>query len=211
MRHLKVSGLACTGLAVCLALALSACKPNSKAEAPEVRPFRTVTAAKGDAAETVVLTGHIQADDEPSFAFRIGGRVIERPVNLGDRVKAGQVLAKLDPETELSALRSGQSALIAAQGQLTYAWADFERQRQLLANGHTAWARFDQAQKTLQVAQSQVDDAEARLDGAFRGIPLGNALGCGRRLYRRADPDSGRSNLRPERLRPPDRGPAVGG
>ena len=47
--------------------------------------------------------------------------MIERPVNVGDRVKAGQVLAKLDPETELSALRSAESALIAAQGQLTYA------------------------------------------------------------------------------------------
>ena len=51
----------------------------------------------------MVSTGHIQADDEPAFGFRIGGRVIERPVNIGDRVKAGQVLAKLDPESELSA------------------------------------------------------------------------------------------------------------
>ncbi|MGC2198631.1 MAG: efflux RND transporter periplasmic adaptor subunit [Stellaceae bacterium] len=123
-----------------------------------------MTAARGEAAETVVLTGHIQADDEPSFAFRIGGRMIERPVNVGDRVKAGQVLAKLDPETELSALRSAESALTAAQGQLNYARADFERQRQLLANGHTPRARFDQAQKALQNARSQVDDTEARLE-----------------------------------------------
>ena len=91
---------------ICLTLVLVSCKPGTKVEAPEIRPVRTVTAARGEAAETVVLTGHIQADDEPSFAFRIGGRMIERPVNVGDRVKAGQVLAKLDPETELSALRS---------------------------------------------------------------------------------------------------------
>ena len=143
---------------------LASCKPDSKVEAPEIRPVRTVIAAKGESAETVVLTGHIQADDEPSFAFRLGGRVIERPVSVGDRVKAGQVLAKLDPENELSALRSAQSALSAAQAQLNYARADFERQRQLLANGHTPRARFDQAQKALQNAQSQVDDAEARLE-----------------------------------------------
>jgi membrane fusion protein, multidrug efflux system len=148
----------------CFVLVLASCKPDTKAEAPEIRPVRTVTAARGEAAETVVLTGHIQADDEPTFAFRLGGRVIERPVNVGDRVKAGQVLAKLDPENELSALRSAQSALSAAQGQLNYARADFERQRQLLANGHTPRARFDQAQKALQNAQSQVDDAEARLE-----------------------------------------------
>ena len=149
---------------ICFGLWLTSCKPDTKAEAPEIRPVRTVTAAKGEAAETVVLTGHIQADDEPSFAFRIGGRVLERPVNIGDRVKAGQVLAKLDPETELSALRSAESALTAAQGQLNYQRGDFERQRQLLANGHTPRARFDQSQKALQNAQSQVDDAEARLE-----------------------------------------------
>jgi RND family efflux transporter MFP subunit len=143
---------------------LASCKPDTRVEAPEIRPVRTVTAAKGEAGETVVLTGHIQADDEPSFAFRIGGRVIERPVNIGDRVKAGQVLAKLDPETELSALRSAESALTAAQGQLNYARGDFERQRQLLTNGHTPRARFDQSQKALQNAQSQVDDAAARLE-----------------------------------------------
>ena len=144
-------------------LVLVSCKPDTKVEAPEIRPVRTVTAAKGEAGETVVLTGHVQAEDEPAFAFRIAGRMIERPVNVGDRVEAGQVLAKLDPENELNELRSAESTLAAAQGQLTYARGDFERQRQLLANGHTPRARFDQSQNALQSAQSQVDDAEARL------------------------------------------------
>src|SRR6516162_4582161 len=143
---------------------LVSCKPDTKVEAPEIRPVRTVTAARGEAAETVVLTGHVQAEDEPALAFRIGGRMIERPVNVGDRVEAGQVLAKLDPENELNELRSAESALAAAQVQLTYARGDFERQRQLLANGHTPRARFDQSQKTLQNAQSQVDNTEAQLE-----------------------------------------------
>jgi len=153
---------ACLVLA-CFALILVSCKPDTKVEAPEIRPVRTVTASKGEAGETVVLTGHVQAEDEPALAFRIGGRMIERPVNVGDRVEAGQVLAKLDPENELNALRSAEAALVAAQGQLTYARGDFERQRQLLANGHTPRARFDQSQKALQNAQSQVDNAEAQL------------------------------------------------
>jgi len=142
---------------------LASCKPDTKVEAPEIRPVRTVTAAKGKAGETVVLTGHVQAEDEPAFAFRIAGRMIERPVNVGDRVEAGQVLAKLDPENELNELRSAESTLAAAQGQLTYARGDFDRQRQLLANGHTPRARFDQSQNALQSAQSQVDNAEAQL------------------------------------------------
>ena len=146
-----------------VATVLASCKPDTKVEAPEIRPVRTVTAAKGKAGETVVLTGHVQAEGEPAFAFRIAGRMIERPVNVGDRVEAGQVLAKLDPENELNELRSAESTLAAAQGQLTYARGDFDRQRQLLANGHTPRARFDQSQNALQSAQSQVDDAAARL------------------------------------------------
>jgi membrane fusion protein, multidrug efflux system len=148
---------------ICFGLLLGSCKPDTKVEAPEIRPVRTVTAARGEAAETVVLTGHIRADDEPSFAFRLSGRVIERPVNVGARVEAGQTLAKLDPENELSVLRSAEAALTAAQGQLNYARGDFERQRQLLANGHTPRARFDQADKALQNAQSQVENTEAQL------------------------------------------------
>ena len=96
-------------------------------------------------------------------AFRIAGRMIERPVNIGAGVEAGQVLAKPDPENELNELRSAQSTLAAAQGPLTYARGDFERQRQRLANGYTPRARFDQSQNGLQSAQSQVDDTEARL------------------------------------------------
>ena len=159
----KRNPLGIWSLLFAVGLVLASCKPDTKVEAPEIRPVRTVTAAKGEVGETVVLTGHVQAEDEPAFAFRIAGRMIERPVNVGDRVKAGQVPAKLDPENELNALRSAEAALVAAQGQLTYARGDFERQRQLLANGHTPRARFDQSQNALQSAQSQVDDAEARL------------------------------------------------
>ena len=146
-----------------VAVLLASCKPAAKAEAPEIRPVRTVIAAKEEAGETVVLTGHVQAQDEASRAFRIAGRMTERLVNVGDRVEPGQVLARLDRQTEENGLRSARSNLAAAQGQLTYARATFERQRQLLANGHTPRARFDQAQKALQNAQSQVEDTEAQV------------------------------------------------
>jgi multidrug efflux pump subunit AcrA (membrane-fusion protein) len=90
-------------------LVLGSCKPDTKVEAPEVRPVRTMTASKGEAGETVVLTGHIRAEDEPALAFRIGGRMIERPVNVGDRVEAGQVLAKLDPGERAQCVALGRS------------------------------------------------------------------------------------------------------
>jgi membrane fusion protein, multidrug efflux system len=172
-----------------LALVLVSCKPAEK-PAAEVRPVRTVTVAKAETSEPVVLTGHIHAQDEVALAFRIGGRMVERAVNIGDRVEPGQEIAKLDPENELNTRRSAEAALTAAQGQLNYARNHFDRQRQLLANGHTTRARLDQAQKALQNAQAAVDNATAQLQIARDrvGYTILKADGAGTVTARGAEP-----------------------
>ena len=151
------------GLLAAVAVGLAACGPKKQAAAPEPRPVRTVTAKSQNAGEKVVLTGHIQAEDEASMAFRIGGRMTDRFVNVGDRVKPGQELARLDPQNEVNALRSAQAGLTAAEAALTQARAAFERQRTLLAQGHTPRAQFDLAEKALRTAQAQVDDGEVQV------------------------------------------------
>ncbi len=151
-------------------LGLAACKPNVKADAPVPRPVRTITAATQHTGENFVLTGHIEAEDEVSLAFRLTGRMIERPVNVGDHIEAGQELARLDPENEVNALRSAQASVAAARAALTQSRSAFERQRTLLAQGHTPRAQFDLAEKALQTAQSQVDDGEAQLQIAARRV-----------------------------------------
>jgi membrane fusion protein, multidrug efflux system len=145
------------------AAALSACQKEVKATAPEVRPVRTITVAVQPAGETAVLTGHIEAENEADLGFRISGRVIERLVNVGDRVQPGQLLARLDPQDEQNGLRSARANLAAADGQLTQARNNFERQRRLSERGVASRAEFDHAQEGLQTAQARVDDAEAQL------------------------------------------------
>jgi membrane fusion protein, multidrug efflux system len=176
-------------LVIALAVGLASCKPAEKPTA-EVRPVRTVTVAKTETNEPVVLTGHIQAQDEAALAFRVGGRMIQRAVNVGDRVEPGQVVAKLDPENELNAERSAQAAMTAAQGQANYARNHYDRQRQLLANGHTTRARYDQAQKALQNAQAAVDNARAQLQIATDrvGYTTLKADGAGTVTARGAEP-----------------------
>jgi RND family efflux transporter MFP subunit len=144
-------------------IALQGCSADTPPEAPEVRPVRTVTVARGEASETASLTGQIEAEDEAALAFRIGGRMIERAVNVGDRVEGGQLVARLDPQDERNALRSAQAQLAAAQGVLTRTRNDFDRQSTLLGQGHTTRARFDQAEQALRSAQAEVDDAGAQL------------------------------------------------
>ncbi len=151
-------------LMVASAPLLAACERQQEAKTPAPRPVRTLTVERAPASESVVLTGQVQAQNEASMAFRIGGRMIERPVNVGDTVKAGQLLAKLDPVNELNALRSATAALSAAEGQMVQADNAFDRQDRLLKNGFTTRANWDQAQQALRTARSQVDDAEAQLE-----------------------------------------------
>lgn len=145
---------------------LAACERESEGPAPEVRPVRTVTVQTSESGVPVTLTGRIQALDEAALAFRISGRMIERTVNVGDRVQAGQLVARLEPQNELNALRSAQASLAAAQGRLTEARNNFERQETLLARGFTTRVRFDEAQQLRQTAEAQVDAADAQLEAA---------------------------------------------
>jgi multidrug efflux pump subunit AcrA (membrane-fusion protein) len=74
----------------------------------QARPVRTVAVERRAEGETVSPTGHVRAKDQASLAFRLDGRMIERLVNVGDVVTAGQVVAKLDPQVQQNALRSAQ-------------------------------------------------------------------------------------------------------
>jgi len=131
--------------------------------APQVRPVRTVTVEHRAEGETVSLTGHVRARDQGSLAFRIDGRVVERPVNVGDAVRAGQAIARLDPLNQENMLRSAQANLSAAEAVLTQARQTFWRQQELLRQGWTPRARFDDAQQALQTAEAQVSSTQAQL------------------------------------------------
>ncbi len=150
-------------IALAPALLLAACQRETEAAAPAARPVRTTTIEKREAGQPLTFTGRIEAEDEVNLAFRISGRLLENNGKLGDRVQAGQVIARLEPQNELNALQQAQAALAAAQGQLTQARNHFERQQTLLAQGWTTRANFDVATQAQQTAQSQVDAAEAQL------------------------------------------------
>jgi RND family efflux transporter MFP subunit len=146
-----------------LAALLPACGREAEIVPTDVRPVRTVTVGKRDAARPVTLTGTIRAQDEAPLAFRLSGRMIERRVNLGDRVRPGQLVARLEPQNEQNALRQARANLAAAQGQLTNARTNFRRQEPLAVRGAVSLAELDRSRELFQTAQAQVDAAEAQL------------------------------------------------
>ena len=153
-------------LAGLTAALLAACQPEADTAPPQVRPVRTVTVVKRDVGETVSFTGRIQAENEARLGFRIPGRMIERPINVGDHVEPGQVVARLEPHDELNALRTAQAGVAAAQARLNETQNIFERQKTLLARDIASRAQFEQAEATLKTARAQLDTAEAQLKAA---------------------------------------------
>ena len=130
---------------------------------PQARLVRTVTVDRSADGEIVSLTGQLRAKDQANLAFRLDGRMIERLVNVGDVLAAGQAVARLDLQNQQSSMRSAQASLASAEAVLTQARLTFWRQQELLKDGWTPRAKFDDAQQALLTAQAQVDSSRAQL------------------------------------------------
>ncbi|SRR5579883_980194 len=149
-------------IAALIAALVGACEQAKPPSPVEARPVRTVTVERRAEGETVSLTGQIRAKDQVSLAFRLDGRMIERSVNVGDVLTAGQVIARLDPQNQQNALQSAQASVSSAEALLTQARLTYSRQQDLLKSGWTPRAKFDEAQQAFLTAQAQVDAAQAQ-------------------------------------------------
>jgi len=147
---------------IILISALAACKKEEKAATPEVRPVRTVTVALSEAGETVSLTGEIQARYQADIGFRVNGKIIERPVDVGTQVKKGDLLARLDPQQYRQDFEVAKAEVATAEAEETRSEAQEWRQRELLKNGNTTRVQYDQSLKTFKTAQAQLNSARAR-------------------------------------------------
>jgi len=157
-------------IALVLALAalslLSACQRSVEAPLPEIRPVRAIKIESRSAGGTVTLTGTVQARTEINQSFRIDGRLIERTVDVGDRVKPGQLIARLDPQNEESGLLATRAQLSAARAQLVEARNNHERMRELVVEAAVSRAQFEQAEALLHTAEAQVEAVQQQVNVA---------------------------------------------
>jgi membrane fusion protein, multidrug efflux system len=150
-------------IAVTLPLAACGAEPPKKVE---VRPVRVTSVQHTPSGETISLTGQIQARDQVNLAFRIGGRLQQRNVGVGDAVTPGQIVARIEPQDYQNALRASEADLASAQAVLANAQSVESRQSVLLSKGIAARVTYDQAEQQLKTAQAQVQSAQARLQNA---------------------------------------------
>ena len=144
-----------------LAAALAACSKTETAPDP-VRAVRTITVSPQTAGGAYEYAGEVKARTESRLSFRVGGKMLKRQVDLGDTVKAGQVLAQLDAQD----LRLGQDAaratVAAAQAGYDQNAADFKRYKELSEKGFIGPAELDRREMAMKTARAQLDQAKAQ-------------------------------------------------
>lgn len=143
---------------------LAACdKPAPKAD--DVRPVRVVELAAGNGTERIEFSGDVRPRYESRLGFRVGGKIVERKVDVGATVRDGQVLMRLDPQDLRLAETQARAQLRAAETQRDLAQADFKRHQGLRAANFVSQAVLDAKQSALRAAQANVEAARAALSG----------------------------------------------
>lgn len=170
--RMKRSLIVKTGWAVVALVALGAVgfvgratlfAPTAAAEGTEPRsaqPVRVTRVALTSADRTETYTGTLRPQHEVPLAFRLPGKVMARLVDVGDRVTAGQIVARLDATDARLQLEAADAELSAARTDLARAEADARRSQNLFAEGHVAKAALDLVLTAEAEARSRADRAE---------------------------------------------------
>ncbi len=161
----RTTGVSMVG-SMLMAVLMAACGHREEtAQAP--RPVLVVRAdaALGPAAEGLTAyAGEIRAREETALSFRVGGNLIHRRVDVGDRVRQGDLLAELDSGDLRLQVASLQAQLNAAEAQLARARADHARVASLAKDQLVSRSSLDQQTAALRAAESQVRAARAQFD-----------------------------------------------
>ncbi len=137
---------------------LAACQ-KKVAEAPAPRPVVASAVQSDGRSATSTLPAEIQARYSTPLSFRIAGKIVERRVRLGDTVKAGEIVARLDPADAQKNAASAQAQLDAAQHRLVYAKQQLDRDRAQAQANLIARAQLEQTEDSYASASAQRDQA----------------------------------------------------
>lgn len=157
----KGSGAATVAWAALLAVLLAGCKAEQKPVEPP-RAVNVVRVGAGDGVFGNTFSGDVRARYETAMGFRVGGKVVERLVEVGDTVRKGQVLMRLDPTDQVLGVEAARQQMAAAESNHRQAKADFTRFENLFRQGFISAAEFDRHRTALEVAQAQLVQARAQ-------------------------------------------------
>lgn len=152
------------GRVVCVSFLLQALVACHKAE-PQPEPVRAVKVMTVGAITSdlgLEFSGDIRARFETSLGFRVAGKLLNRSVELGQRVKSGQELAQIDPQDYRLAAQATAAQVLVAQTNRDLAEADLKRYQDLFTQGFISAAELERRQASFKAAQAQWEQAQAQ-------------------------------------------------
>ena len=154
---------------------LSACSKPMPAEEP-VRAVKVVSVGMDAQRSAVEYSGEVRARVESNLGFRVAGKIIRRQVELGRQVRAGEILAQLDPQDYKLSADGARAQLAAAATNRDLAAADFRRYKDLREQNFISSAELERRETTLKAAQAQFDQAQAQLSGQGNQLAYTNLV-----------------------------------
>lgn len=165
MPNLPLPALQRPGIFISLLAAaalLSACsKPAPPAE--PIRAVKVLTVGVSPLHSGYEFAGEVRPRVESRLGFRVAGKIIKRNVEPGQRVKAGQVLAQIDPQDYRLAADAARAQVAAARTNQELAAADYKRYATLKDQNFISGAELERRETTLKAAQAQLEQAQAQL------------------------------------------------
>jgi membrane fusion protein, multidrug efflux system len=175
---LLVSLLATLALAACgkkdEAPAANAAASNANAnvsvKADPPRPVRVITVGARDVADAMFLPGEVRARFEQRYGFRVPGKISRRLVDVGQEVKAGQVLAVLDSQDVLPQINAQAAQVEVARTDLNFQQSELKRQKELREKGFVSGAALERQAAAADSAQARLKAAQSQLANVQNGL-----------------------------------------
>jgi len=145
-----------------MVLLLGGCIQAADKAPEEVRPVRVVKVGVVESARRVEYAGEVRARHETRLAFRVGGKIVERLVDVGASVKEGQPVARLDPADLTLAAASAKAQAASVEAERTFAEAELKRYRELREKNFISQAEYDRRASAFATADSRLDAARAQ-------------------------------------------------
>lgn len=167
--RLKKFGLA----AVAFAAILSGCSDEKKVAEQVIRPVKVVEVKAPQDGPLLQYSGSIRARTEVPLGFRVDGKIMERMVDVGQQVKAGQAVARIDVTDYALSVRQAEAELASADKQVEISQLALKRAETLQSQNATSQSSLEQAQLGSRRAVAQRDAAQSALTQARNRVGYG--------------------------------------
>ena len=139
---------------------------NGRLSSGAQQEYETVTVLKRDVAAVVQATGIVKAmvGADVKVGARLPGKVVELPINVGDHVHKGQVIARIEQEDLVAKVKLQKAVLAEAKAEEIRLAKDFERDKQLRSSNSVSALKLDQSEAQYEMAKARTLKSEAELD-----------------------------------------------